>query len=85
VEPHGAVAWRGLLDWLAMEPLDGGTAVLLETAHPAKFPEEVEKNLGFTPDVPPVMAAADKLPEDYDRMAADYGKFRQYLIERHAR
>jgi threonine synthase len=83
VEPHGAVAWQGFLDWLAVEPLDGAPAVLLETAHPAKFPEEIEKNLGFTPDVPPALIAAAKLPEDYDRMEPDYEKFRSYLIQRH--
>jgi len=62
----------------------GAPAVLLETAHPAKFPEEIEKNLGFTPDVPPALIAAEKLPEDYDRMGPDYEKFRSYLIQRHA-
>src|SRR5213592_1132862 len=84
VEPHGAVAWQGFLDWLAVEPLDGAPAVLLETAHPAKFPEEIEKNLGFAPDVPPALIAAEKLPEDYDCMEPDYEKFRSYLIQRHA-
>jgi threonine synthase len=83
VEPHGAVAWQGFLDWLELEKRDGAPAVILETAHPAKFPEEIEKNLGFTPDVPPQMVAAEKLCEDYDRMGADYGKFREYLLEAH--
>jgi threonine synthase len=83
VEPHGAVAWQGLLDWLGVERLDGAPAVILETAHPAKFPEEIEKNLGFTPDVPPALAAAEKMREDYDRMGADYDRFRSYLAERY--
>jgi threonine synthase len=83
VEPHGAVAWRGFLDWLEAEQRDGAPVVILETAHPAKFPEEIEKNLGFTPDVPPQMVAAEKLREDYDRMGADYEKFREYLIQVH--
>jgi len=84
VEPHGAVAWQGFLDWQAAEPSAGVPAVILETAHPAKFPEEIEKNLGFTPDVPPAMIAAEKAPEDYDRMEADYEKFRDYLLNRYA-
>ncbi|HZV36087.1 MAG TPA: threonine synthase, partial [Verrucomicrobiae bacterium] len=42
LEPHGAVAWRGFLDWEETEPLGGLPAVILETAHPAKFPEEIE-------------------------------------------
>jgi threonine synthase len=83
VEPHGAVAWRGFLDWLEVEPLAGLPAAILETAHPAKFPEEIEKALGFSPDVPPAITAAEKLPETYERMAADYEKFRAYLLAKH--
>jgi threonine synthase len=86
LEPHGAVAWRGFEDWLDAEKPHGlGSApvVVLETANPAKFPEEIEKLFGWSPDVPAAMQAALKLPEDYDRMGADYEKFREYLISRH--
>jgi threonine synthase len=84
LEPHGVVAWQGFLDWLAVEPLGDAPAVVVETANPAKFPEEVEKVVGWPPDVPPAMAAAIKLPEDFDRMGADYEKFRAYLLQHHA-
>jgi threonine synthase len=83
LEPHGAVAWRGFLDWLEGEPMPDAPAVILETANPAKFPEEVEKVVGWPPDVPPAMEAAIQLPEDYDRLGTDYEAFRDYLIERH--
>jgi len=29
------------------------------------------------------MAAAIRLPEDFDRMGADYGAFKTYLLARH--
>lgn len=83
LEPHGAVGWRGFQDYLQQEPLNGSPAAVLETAHPAKFPEEIERVLGFTPEVPATLAALDKLPEDFDRMAVDYEAFRQYLLDRH--
>jgi threonine synthase len=83
LEPHGAVAWQGFLDWNAVEPLGDAPAVIVETANPAKFPEEVEKVVGWPPDVPDNMLAALKLPEDYDRMGADYAKFREYLLHAH--
>jgi threonine synthase len=83
LEPHGAVAWRGFQDWLEAEPSDGLPAVILETANPAKFPEEIEKLFSWSPDVPPAMAEALKLPEDFDRMNADYEKFKEYLISKH--
>jgi threonine synthase len=83
LEPHGAVAWRGLLDWMQTEPLGNLPAVVLETADPAKFPDEVRKVVGWDPDIPAAMEITNKMPEDYDRMGADYEKFREYLIHRH--
>jgi threonine synthase len=87
LEAHGAVAWRGFEDWLESEITNASRemfpAVILETANPAKFPEEIEQTIGFAPDVPPAMTAAIKLPEDFDRMGADYENFREYLIQRH--
>lgn len=84
LEPHGAGPWRGFLDWQAQESLNGLPAVILETANPAKFPEEIEQNMGWSPDVPPAMAAAIRQPEDFDRMGADYEKFKRYLNQHHA-
>jgi threonine synthase len=84
LEPHGAVGWRGFLDFCAAEPLGDSPAVVLETAHPAKFPEQIERLLGFSPSVPPALAALDKLPEDFDRLPVDYAQFQQYLLSRYA-
>lgn len=84
LEPHGAVAWQGFQDWSATEPLGNSPAVIVETANPAKFPEEVERVVGWPPDVPTNMLASLQLPEDYDRMGADYEKFKAYLLAKHA-
>jgi threonine synthase len=93
LEPHGAVAWRGFEDWLNFEKAESGKreaeipsapAVILETANPAKFPEEIERMMNWSPDIPAAMEAALKLPEDFDRMAADYEIFKAYLISKHA-
>ena len=83
LEAHGAVAWAGFADWLKTELLNNLPAVVLETANPAKFPEEIEQTIGFAPDVPPAMTAAIQLPEDFDRMGADYSKFKDYLLAQH--
>jgi threonine synthase len=83
LEPHGAVAWQGFLDWAAAEPPGDTPVVIVETANPAKFPEEVEKVVGWPPDVPPAMTAALQQPEDFDRMDADYEAFKNYLVKQH--
>ncbi len=85
LEPHGAVAWQGFQDWLEAEKISREIfpAVIVETANPAKFPDEVEKVVGWPPDVPANMQASLQLPEDFDRMGADYDAFKQYLIQTH--
>ena len=83
LEAHGAVAWAGFQDWLKTEPLNNLPAVVLETANPAKFPEEIEQTIGFAPDVPPAMTATNLLPEDFDHMGADYEAFKDYLLRQH--
>jgi threonine synthase len=71
------------LDWQEHESLEGLPAVILETAKPAKFPEEIEKMRGWSPAIPPTMEAANKRPEDFDRMNADYETFKTHLIAQH--
>jgi threonine synthase len=82
LEPHGAVAWQGYQDWLITEKDSNSPAVMIETANPAKFPEEISKMMGWEPDVPANMLASLKLPEDFDCMAADYNAFKSYLLKR---
>lgn len=81
LEPHGAVAWQGFLDYRAHASIEGQPTVVLETAHPAKFPDAIERVLGFRPAAPPALAALDDRPEAYERLATDYGAFREYLMQ----
>jgi threonine synthase len=78
LEPHGAVGWLGLERYLEQHP--GSTkAVLVETAHPAKFPDEIEALLGFSPEIPPSLAEVETREEHYLTMPADYDAFRRLL------
>jgi len=85
LEPHGAVGWRGFLDYCEAEPLGDAPAVVLETAHPAKFPDEIEKALGFLPEVPEKLAKLDALTEDYDTLETDYAALKEYLMKRYSK
>lgn len=54
-DPHGAVGYLGLKQF--MEQNAGYTGVFLETAHPVKFPQSIEKELGITIPVPDSLAS----------------------------
>ena len=57
-------------------------AVSVETAHPAKFPEEIQALLGINPELPPSLVGIEAKPEEYEHMTTEYGPFRDLLKER---
>jgi threonine synthase len=84
LEPHGAVGWAGLNDYLVKNPMDDRSdqlCVSLETAHPAKFPEEVERLTGVVPALPKSLEGLDGKTETFGSLENDYGAFREYLLE----
>ena len=86
LEPHGAAGWAGLRRWLRepgvpADPL----AVSIETAHPAKFPEEIQALLGIDPELPPSLVGIEARPEQYGRLTTAYEPFRDVLKERFLR
>jgi len=78
LEPHGAVGWLGLEKYL-QEQGDAPLCVSLETAHPAKFPDEVKELLGIIPEIPKSMRDIDLRTGEPISMDNDYNLFRQYL------
>ena len=86
LEPHGAVGWAGLQRFLAEPGAPGDPlAVSIETAHPAKFPEEIQALLGIDPVPPPSLAGIESKPEQYGHVTTDYVPFRELLKERYLR
>jgi len=82
LEPHGAVGWAGLEHYISKEANASDLlAVSVETAHPAKFPEEIRSLLGFDPETPPTLAGLDQKAEHYEMIETDYPSFRA-LLER---
>lgn len=81
LEPHGAVGWAGLDRLLAEDPSARSiTAISIETAHPAKFPEEIRALLGVEPDVPDSLRGIEEKAERWERIPADYGRFKSELL-----
>jgi len=85
LEPHGAVGWAGLQKYLRQEWHDPEQlCVSLETAHPAKFPEEIRAILGFDPPLPPSLEGLEDKKESFSHMANDYPAFNDFLKNRYS-
>jgi threonine synthase len=82
LEPHGAVGWAGLEHFIAEEKPDE-LMVSIETAHPAKFPEEIEQLLSFSPKIPRSIAEIENKKEIYLTIENDYNTFLKLLIEKY--
>jgi threonine synthase len=74
IDPHTAVA----VSALSHVSLDG-PAVVLSTAHPAKFPEDVAKATGVTPSLPRGVASLADRPERFDRLPGDPDTIKAYV------
>jgi len=78
LEPHGAVAWAGLMRYL-QECGDYNPCISLETADPAKFPDEIVRATGINPPLPPAMARLDELEESFERIDGEYASLKALL------
>jgi threonine synthase len=79
LEPHGAVGWRGLERYLEAYG-DFPLCVSLETAHPAKFPDEIRELLGITPDLPLSMQDIDQRSGEPIKLSGSYEEVKSYLM-----
>ena len=80
LEPHGAVGWLGLERYLERFG-DTSLCVSLETAHPAKFPSEIEELLGIDPALPQSMQDIDSRTGTAIELSADYEALKAYLLK----
>ena len=76
LDPHGACGFRALKEGL----LPGETGVFLETAHPAKFKDTVERITGKELDIPARLAAFMKGPKQSVTMTKDFADFKAFLL-----
>ncbi|MEK7724985.1 MAG: threonine synthase [Acidobacteriota bacterium] len=79
LDPHGAVGFRALADYLAKYPDDKG--FFLETAHPVKF-DSVEEIVGTFGEVPESVKDLYEKPKQSVEMKADYEDLKDLLLSK---
>ena len=83
MDPHGAVAFLGIQQYQKDRPdSKSDPAIFLETAHPAKFPEVVEAEIGRSLEVPPNLASCLTLKESWISMSSDFQEFKSFLLSK---
>jgi threonine synthase len=82
LEPHGAVGWSALKKYLgnmSVSEHKDKLFVCLETAHPAKFPDEINQILNFDPELPESLQGLEELEENYLSIGKSYEEFKKFL------
>ena len=78
-DPHGATGYRAAQTYRKEHP--ELTGIFLETAHPAKFRETVEEQIGETVELPERLAAFTDRKKESVTLQPDYQEFKQYLLQ----
>lgn len=82
IEPHGAVGIAALMKYLNEAKEDKKLkSICLETAHPAKFPEIIKKELGFFPSIPASLKGLEGKESKTEILPNSYEKFKEYLLK----
>lgn len=78
IDPHGAVGWLAAKKWRAHNP--GHPTIVLETAHPAKFLEVMEAELGQgSIEIPERLACLADRPSQAHSLGIDEASFHAWL------
>jgi threonine synthase len=55
--------------------------ISLETAHPAKFPEELRKILNIEPSLPASLVGLEQKTENYFSLENSYGLLKDFILK----
>jgi threonine synthase len=80
LDPHGAVAYHALTEYLHANPDKNG--MILETAHPVKFPDTVEDAIGRNIEIPDAVKPLFHLEKKSVVMEPNFSDLKSWLMNR---
>lgn len=80
LDPHGAVGYLGLRNFLKMNPNEF-VGIFLETAHPGKFKSVVDKVLGIDLQLPARLAQFLNGEKKSGELQNDFAAFKAFLLK----
>jgi threonine synthase len=82
LEPHGAIAWQAIKEYskyLKQNQSGKQLFISLETAHPAKFPEELRQIINVNPVLPESLSGIAEKKENYLSAGNDYVRIKEII------
>jgi threonine synthase len=84
LEPHGAIAWYGIKEYCRVnksEISEKQLFISVETAHPAKFSEEVQLILNHTPILPASLIGIEEKSENFFSLENSYNLLKEFILK----
>ncbi|HEU4556060.1 MAG TPA: threonine synthase [Chitinophaga sp.] len=81
LDPHGAVGYLGLQQYLQNNP-GPATGIFLETAHPVKFADTAPAGLQAAITIPERVQTLYKLQKQAVLLPAEYGALKEWMMQR---
>lgn len=82
LDPHGAVGYKAITDYIKETGDTTTPIILLETAHPAKFSEVIVKAIDKEPEIPSTLVEYLKMEKVSVKIKPDYKELKNYLRTR---
>ncbi len=82
LEPHGAIAWYGTKVYCHLnrnENSEKQLCISVETAHPAKFSDEVQLILNYNPVLPTSLMGIEEKTESFVSLENSYNLLKEFL------
>lgn len=78
IDPHGAVGYLALKEY--QKTNKGTVGIVLETAHPSKFLEEMESTLGVEIDIPERLSKLKDKQKVAHQLDTNYQNFKDFIL-----
>lgn len=79
IDPHGAVGYLAIQEYLRKHP--DTTNILLETAHPSKFINDVERVIGQKIELPEQLEKIKDKKKEAVLMSQQFSEFKNWLLQ----
>jgi threonine synthase len=80
MDPHGAVSYLAMKEYLAEENLTDFQGIILETAHPAKFSTAVKEELQIDIEMPQTLKESFRREKRAIKISHEFKDFKNFLL-----
>ena len=80
IDPHGAVGLLALKQYVNLAKVKNYSGVVLETAHPSKFKDTVDKALNTDVAIPEILQNAINKKKKSTKLTNNYKLFKEFLL-----